>query len=1776
MTPEELEQFLEEQKRKKATPPSTPSRPAAPKTPYPPPKRDLPTAVSTKRAESAETRALMDLRREEDRLRREIRQQLMDEGQISVVTTDFEEEVERRLQAQRKPPYIGGFTGPVVPYSVEGEYDFSIVPPASPQPINLPTPELSVVDVLRPQTRVPELVAEQTIADPFDDVAFEKQIKELSDEDKRQKRAAYKGFKSAYTKLRQLNPNVPTDELLKDLDRQLGSLDDVLSGKGPTIDQDPAQQLGIATGDPVARALSRQTESGKVPKLEPGQLAFLEGYYQSELPLQQAADRERLSKKGAKPVMEKRTRPSGERGPGGRPIMEEYQVQVGTTDYTQEEINQIIADKTKKGEYDARPWWANEAERQKILADPEKYAKGGFLFQKEYKTGAIVESPVSWTLRSAMLIPNTIAGAVGYALTPESTQRAKEEDRPEKFRETGLGANVLYNVATSGGYTKELGDAFKYNPDPSIREYETAARVVGFGLDLLGTGDIAPVAGAVGGTKAAVQFGRAAAAVGESATSAAAKAGARAFASEFLGTLPYGGKLATKLSPGDVRLIYGAKLADEFQAGSRYKAVFDEAVSAGSSVDDAHRAASSSVKTDFPKTKLADDVDKVGPELRTRIDDTRPKSSYFAKGHGEFKASDEVANAAANLERGIEDPKYDRLVRPYLSSAAKSDPKIARAIADAFANVPKNTRVRAAEIYAKLDDAGKASLTKAIKTAASFDQGVKVMDTQLAGAFDRGAPTVALTPRTYTSPKEVDKIVGAYKETPFFKNAVEPLQKGTVETIGEGTRAVQAYVVPSEDVADILRQAATAARTGGLITAADEARILKNLEFTSDAGRAIAVDDLRLLSYSEVDAISGAMRGGITKAGLAEVGVTRAPKGSGRAVAARQERRLGELQSQLPVVIKRTKDSLMGSVDSIGTEITAVQKDLVAAAKSKVSALDRVLRDDLQRLKTDSDFARQYGTTTDASDTEHLIALGQGVVNGTGRRIGSRTYAEQLLEGLIYGTSQNKLVNAFKPEYRYGASVLGSSTEYNRLVDEVADLSPSDLEAFLPELFTRLRSIVKTNINTAITDIGGRVLAVPEQLTIESLAVAYARVKANEIIAETATKLLPERPIALGADGQFVISLGGRKKLGDKIFYTMVREQVQNPNFIDDLATGAIDIEQFITRLVDDVAGADATINKPVLKAALRTAVNPSAGAVRGYILDDVLEQIDIMRDYGMLESNKMEDFMDRLGQLVSGKISPNNLVLPAVAEELQKMIGSEAKYKQAVTELARLSDLAADGSRSAIGASKALRWMIDSYNSFYYYAMLSLSPRFHGVNNISAPAITYYTTGRVANPFRTPEAANVLLLGSPVSRVRSAIGANKIVVTDRLGNAYTRGQLYELAMKNGIFKSQINTEVAGDFIAEANNIMGRTSLLDKAYKPFTLPKQFLGDPLAAFTDNVWRMESVIASIRNGSTIDEALTVGRKSLFDYGDLTDTERFISRNFFVFYNYFRQSVVTGMQNFLSNPGRMVRLYRATTQPSRIMIGEENYQDLAYYFPQDAATARIVATLEPASTAKEGKFVQYPVMPHADALKIAAGVLADPIGFAIGPAPISEAGRREYTEGFIAARLGPLTKAAGGLLFNDTPITNMLEMRMKKNRIAPEHVAAWDALLTDGGRDSILSYFGAKVEDAPPNRGENAYNGKIYVLDDEGFARYQKWLTLAQTTGTIRSWNDWSKIVGGAELTGAYPETTWQRIQSAAGLKTYSAASLEYVSSERYLKDRARVISIERGELKKERLK
>ncbi len=1736
------------------------------------------------RAASKLTGAEIGMERSEDAVRRELYAKFR--AEMGPATDEaVRARVEEEMAARTQPPFIGGFVGPVVSYA-EG------VPSRLPEEAPLPVgQELTFSEVLKPRVRAPAVSKDS----PFDDVEFEKTLKDVTADQARESRSTYKGFKSAYARLRELNPGSSTEELVADIQRQLKELPTALSGGGGVITQDPRRELGIVN-DPVALALSKQTGAGVVPKLEPGQLAFLKGIYESELPLQMAADRESLRKSG-KAVTRKEKRPTGD-VVAGRPMLEEVDVPTGqVVPYTPEEIDSIVSSRQAEGKYDARPWWADEAERTRVLADPEKYAKGGLLFEKKYATGATVESPVAYTVRAAMSPINAAAGLIGYGFTPEDTQRQKSADRPEKYKGEGVTANVLYNVAVGGGFTQEVGDLYKYHPDPTVRRFETLGRAAGFAADLLSLGDLAVASGVGGGVKAGVQTARAARLVGEAAPIAAGiRAGVKGAVSSYLDAIPGLSKVAAKLQPGDVRLVYGGKLADDFKAASAYKAAYEDSynaalrgvdpldeVATANAASYAHMDAIGVVERQYGNTKFYDDALDMGQGIRKSID-----TDYFTEAQRAFNASDDVARLTDDLalgRRALTTAEELRL-KPYLTAAAKSDPEVARAIADAFQGAVPGTRVTASAIFEALPDAAaKAYYADAIKTSSAFEAGVKVLDTQLAGVYQRGAPTVMLTPRTLATPTSAEAVTARYLESNFYNDVVVPLQglpRVDVESAGKVTRGFNLSDLPDPATVVRLRETVNEARLVGNITEQDATRLLSNI----DRG-VLGADDLRALVYAEVDDIALGAGQGFTARAVAE------RKGLPRDVAqARRAKEVtGELsplrraftdavEKALPVSIRRAAEGLTRWASPLDVLISPVQQRIIKDAKGKVGALDKTLRDEFKRLGTDPEFARLYGVATDAPVDEKLIALGRGAVQGGNPAIGM-AYAEEFLNTIFYGTNKSPLYAAVMGDYKYGKVVLSNTPEYERMVTEVANLTPSQLASRLDGVFDDARRLVDANINPALTDAGGRALSVPASLKPETLAVAYARTRTAEIVADAAVKVIPERPVGMSEPGRRAVTALNKAGMGadggSRFFYELVKGDIVTPGFLGDMiersgGTSFGELRGYLLELVSrtnpdlDPARASRFATDWLLES------SASTGRLNLYeIAADVQDQVDLMRSAGLLHNADVDTALARVGDLVAGRISPDQLVLPALAEKLRGEIGTEPKYKAMLGQLARLSDEAEDGSVSAARAVRFVRGALDSYTAFFYYNTLSAAPRFHGVNNLTAPLITYFTTGRPSNVFRTGEAANVMLLGSPLSKNPAARLAP--VVTDRFGNVYTRGDLYDLAVKGGLFKSQINTEVAGSFIDDANATIGNLSRLEKGRRmTFTAPREFLGDPLAAFTDNVWRMETVTAALRDGKTVDEALDLGRRSLYDYGELTQAERFVSRNFFVFYNYFRQSTVQFVKNLVDNPSRIIRMVRATEQPSKILVGDQNARDLSFYFPPEFGVARIMASIEPGVGKKEGRSVALPMMPHADALNIAGMALTNPVAWLAGPTP--EGGDRVATEGFVAKRLGPLTKVAGALLFTDSSVGDLLEVKLPKNRIPAEHIAFYEVALPDSAVAALYDTFGIIEQDAVPGE-ENALRGKAFHVTDDGFARYKLFINALQTTGMNRTLTDYGKLFGGLDLAGAYPRTTWEQLASVTGAATYSGAVADEVLRRRALEARTGELTQEAATMKRERL-
>ena len=243
-------------------------------------------------------------------------------------------------------------------------------------------------------------------------------------------------------------------------------------------------------------------------------------------------------------------------------------------------------------------------------------------------------------------------------------------------------------------------------------------------------------------------------------------------------------------------------------------------------------------------------------------------------------------------------------------------------------------------------------------------------------------------------------------------------------------------------------------------------------------------------------------------------------------------------------------------------------------------------------------------------------------------------------------------------------------------------------------------------------------------------------------------------------------------------------------------------------------------------------------------------------------------------------------------------------KVQENIKELIRTEPNLLGGVKKIMGMS----------SNIFYFAILGVRSRFHGMNFLTAPLITYQTLGRFTNP---TSGINVVKDGGRVG----AKNADAVAVRSPDGLTFTNRQIYEIIEKTGV-KSEYN------FIKQALN----DGSMMRYLKNFERPgvgfkggvKKFLQGTLT-ITDNInrlgvqsdmaWRASVFIDAIKGGSSVEEASGMARRSLFDYNDLTDRERKVATSVFVFYNFQRQNIVS-MTKSLFDPKQLKRLARILT--------------------------------------------------------------------------------------------------------------------------------------------------------------------------------------------------------------------------------------------------------------------
>jgi hypothetical protein len=1626
-------------------------------------------------------------------------------------------ETKRRMeefQADRLPPlYMGAFGPPV---------EFGGVAPSPAPPRNVPSAEpAGMGTALRPQTRVAEAdaarIKRERAAGYFDDLAMEAKIAALPEAEQQPQRDFYVAYKAAFGKLQTMNPDESPEAIQKDLERQIKALQ---SGTFKKFTDDPANRMGY-TGDPLARALQRQVTTGVVPILEPGQLELvntLDRIGRERNLGKTGADVEQALRTKGVEITERKRQPTGETGAGGRPLTEE--VEVGTGKFRPATEAEIAAAKSKAvGLAETRegpvPFYLTP-ERDKVLANIEGSAKGGTFFAKEYPTGSTVESPVSFGVRVIMSPLNAGVGAFSELFTPAEITAEERKARPALYRDSSA---ATYNVAEGRGFMGEIQDLYKYNPDPTMRQYAWVGTAAGFAADLLSF-DIGAARGATTGVREALALSRAKRVAGAAeATESAIARGFKSGSKEFLDTI--GLSSAAKAIPlGDVRLSVGAIVGDSYRAGDAYLLKSEDAQMAGKTADQAHADGLAAAEAAAPRSKAVDDIRKAGPAIEADLKSGKyfDNADEFAEYRRVSEAADEAQGqnlAAASLGSQEAGGRVGQILRPHLAAAVRSTPELRPGLDALVAKAVKSqtgqAKLRLIDVFAEVSKLPVDVQTRfydTIRQSAALQTGFKTIDRATAGV-DPGRFVVRVTPKTFAPADAVDNILAKARASEEGQLVQEILRLGRVE---DGKH----YVGTLDDA---LAQATVRLATAGMLDTPSAERILRTLAEGPAEGLPSSVrgEDLRAVMYAATDAVAEELRLGFREGFLAPGGKKAVPlrgevlRPSPRAITFGSN--VGFVNSALQRVVSSVTEAFPRT-DKISKLLTSGQKLAVEDAKRAVAALPKLL---------ESDLVDAAGATLTEKVSNLLLKRITGVNSAT-------AFWQNVARSSVFSRTQGGVLDfllgnfSFRDPYQMvngkGRKALYEvSQRYGARLDASRDAAT--LEAMLPDYIDEVRAIVTANLKkdvarsmVGVVDLKAR----PQEVVLG----AYFRGEGDRIYAESLAKIVDFEPETVGQFNAAVRTVlkdvkdaNGQSLAGRPLAIAVAEQMLHGTTFekVEDLLL-LPQIQKWMKAF--DASGVGTMSGEQLIRTfwtALLEDVPPTAGALSA--------------KYSSVPADVITMDLERLLKGKAGLSEVSSPLGTELGRALKEVLGKELRFEEFNTELGILAEGAAKGNRTMLGARKLMTNMIAGGHAAFYNLMLYLNPRFHGGNFITGPAISYLTTGTLGR------------LQNPLSKILGP-------VRDPFGIEYDMTAVIKRAETEGVFKSQSSATLDARWLDLANTMARKAGLLGKTERNVSKLAAF-PTALADESDKLYRVEAMKAALQQGKTLDEAFEIGRKSLFDYGSATDFERTYVARWMLFYNFFRNGLATTFDSMLRDPARFTRQVRLTEDATRVATeDDEQWSQMRFYTPYNAGVARITMSYAPQAN-REGKILMLPNMPYYDAVYLVTGLLSTPEYVIFGGTnPVT--GESEPGSTYVYDKLAPGAQFAiatiAGLGFAS-------DVKLSKGYIPAAHAAMFEAT---GTMPLVAGLVDLKVRPARPDETNQSYNGNVYTLDDAGFTFYKRLVAGAQYLGASRPFKDYGDLVSmwGA-FDGKFKDfTVKEKVLQTTGVGTVSpvgtAASVE----------------------------
>jgi hypothetical protein len=1472
-------------------------------------------------------------------------------------------------------------------------------------------------------------------------------------------------------------------------------------GAGPKITEKEG-------ADAIAAALEPQKTSGGVPDYSPAQIEYLKTIGDRLKAAEKAA---RLGKEtkavyqlGDKIISEEEYKKvlAGAREDTDISVYKKLEVPK-----TEKDIDRELTQKYKT------PWYLDEELKKEYLANPEAYKQEGFFADTDIY-GGTSETTASWLLRSALILPNAVAGVVtpllfeGTALTEEGRENRalieeeKRKRRPEAYKDSP----ILYNISQNRGFT---GEGIETADIMGLEGIQKGLYIAGtLGADLLDpTFDIAK--GATAGVKAAKNQYKAINALGslkpsqKAALFSAGKAGLakgidEAIESSFL-------SLVTKptAKTANARSLATATLSDSL----------DDAVKVSDQARATPDLAAADVKLgDSAYAKKFKEADTQTPGRSA--EEVAKELSDAAK-----VAGDEVLEAAKDISVGIDEIKNTgatKLIRSkevgrQLGALASVNDEVA----DAFRAVDTSPGAgpKLQQYLNKLTDTQlgllKRGLTQDLASTTIFKRTKDVSELE---------NLVAATKNTFVNKASLPKIMEQVSASPIGRLS-DALKKQKIIFAKEDNQIIQAIKL-EDSQADILKGIVLDLERANKLTPTDIQRI--NFSITN---KRIGTKDFRALIDATVD---------LTAEGLVRttpsLNVTRG-RDIARLSGAQQRAFLQPLESR-----SFTRQAISDGIDKLlyrkdpSSKLSFGQQKIVQEATARLGNLDTKLRVVMKDLlagdpalfsaygipagkKLSREEALAYAIVGPDKNPDNIESILDFAINS----IFYTKKTRQNLFDVFYGTIVSRDRDIFSA---YGRQEVGEA------IAEAAKAIAANPTELWSELKFITDQIVKPIIdNTRARPLSSDAYALKEPnfakniinisekgLPPEVALSLYFKAEADNIVNNTLERLVTEEvglsriniTDSLSAD-EFarIDNVFKNNEIGilSEIEQNIIKERLKKLlRYGRDSLKDPLTADEIDDMLIKEITKTDGK------KVKITSSFIPS---------DEILKNPDILRDLNIV--TEIANDAARSIARVNGLDSPvsmsfvedtiNNISQNTdVSTRLKAIYGEDAArelteglsegFKDLRNELFNSVIRNVDTEDGIVKLKAVASKVMDLYNTAFYNLILTAAPRFHGGNIQTAAEIAYSTTGKLPNVIDVVNGAALsarslkdpggILLQKPTGFGEQVQAAGRSTSNPRF---YTNREVYELLKFEG------GRSLYASALPSVNTARALNLTDDKSYNRFTEGLRILGDT-PQLEDMAFRYAIFADAIREGRSESEAIALARKAMYDASEVTGAEKKL-QNLFLFYGWARNNFVNLVKNVASSEGRkrIIKALSANRSTEEILKDVYDISDDEADFVKGRAPTQLILSKLPREPGSDKDIYNLSTRTTtAEAIKLFGDLVSQP----------SKTIQKQLTPGLKIA-----------LDVEDT-------FAKDKRMISPEHVWLAKEASDNQGADFITvlsTIVGGEIKPRKARPDEKSVDGYVYPLITESQRkRYEYFIRGLTFVGVNRIMSDYYKTISG----------------------------------------------------------